>query len=137
MFMGESDSTETLPSKPVCDWMIGLREQRRQAENPPMWKSIPKACIVGVCRRSSGFPRLCKSAENCLSRASLPAPLACKLRSLFVGQMQRHDRVVSTPRAKTPAQNVTHHQSGDQADQQKNARQLEDTEHHLHRVLRG
>lgn len=23
MFMGESDSTETQPSKPVCDWMIG------------------------------------------------------------------------------------------------------------------
>jgi hypothetical protein len=32
MFMGESDSTETQPSKPVCDWMIGFQGKARQVE---------------------------------------------------------------------------------------------------------
>jgi hypothetical protein len=30
--MGESDSTETQPPKPVCDWMIEFQGKARQVE---------------------------------------------------------------------------------------------------------
>ena len=57
--LGESDSTETLPSKPVCDWIIGPEERMSQDKNPGCGNR-PYLVVSDSLR---GFPQFCHIVE--------------------------------------------------------------------------
>src|SRR5581483_12236931 len=98
MFMGESDSTETQPSKPVCDWMIGLRGQARQAENPrcgnccqgPAFKRVGENSRIRPLFESCGKGYFAKLGSDCRR---------LQTEGLFVDQMQNNHRAISILRA--------------------------------------
>jgi hypothetical protein len=60
--MGESDSTASQPSKPVCDWILGRAEVDVKEKSSDS-KSPPNSLTTGGLRGMPGFGPLWKTCS--------------------------------------------------------------------------